>query len=80
MKFTLLDLQEKVSKDGDVSYNATVLGKVVDYGTIKPATIDVSVDSRSYVAMKPFVGKDIELDIVIPKPQYPLKLNSSFSA
>lgn len=76
MKLNLLDVTEKVSKQGVVTYSAVGLGNFSDFGNVRPATVVVKLTSEQYAKLKTFKGKEIDLDVIIPLSTFPLSLNS----
>jgi len=51
-----------------------VLGKFNSFGKLKTSTVDVNLTKEQYEKYKTLEGKKVDLDFVIPKPQFPLTL------
>jgi len=75
MQAVLTDLYETTTKDGEKKYRAVVLAPVSDYGTIKNKTFEIEITPEEYSKLLQFKGKmqPIEVDVVLPLPQFPLQ-------
>lgn len=75
---TILQFDERKNSDtGEISYYARALADFVEFGKIKPATFDLKLPNSDYVdKLKQHLGKKVDLDVLIPKPNYPLELLS----
>lgn len=77
MKLQLLDVQETLNKkSGEIKHKAIALGTFSSYGNSEPATVTISLRPDEYEILKAHKGKQVDLDIVIPLPTFPLSLNS----
>lgn len=77
MKLNLLDVQETLNKkSGEMRYKAIALGTFSSYGNSQPATVEITLQSDEYNKLKAFKGKEVDLDIVIPLPAFPLSLKT----
>lgn len=77
MKLQLLDVQETQNKKtGEVKRKAIALGTFSSYGNTQPATVEIQLRENEYKELKEFVNEEVDLDIVIPLPTFPLSLNS----
>ena len=74
LKAQILQVDTKTDKLGEVKYDMTVLSNFSSYGVVRPATVQVKLNADSYAKYKEHVGKQLELDVVIPLPDYPLHL------
>ena len=73
MKFQVLELEER-EKDGIKYYYVNGLGDFYQFGKMKKATVDIEINKAYYDKLKEMIGKTVDLDVLIPKPTYPLKL------
>lgn len=77
MNLQLLDVQETLNKKtGEVKHKAIALGKFSSYGNTQPATVEIQLRDNEYKELKELIGEEVDLDIVIPLPTFPLTLNS----
>jgi len=73
MKFQIIDAYEKV-KDDKKSFYVVAITDLIDYGQIKKGSVEIQVTPAQYEQLKNAIGKVADLDIVLPKPQYPIKV------
>jgi len=73
MLVNLVDLYEHTGKDGITKFRAVVIGDVLDFGVQKKTSFELDLDSAQYNSLKPFLGKDIDVEVTLPRPQFPLK-------
>ena len=71
MKLLIIDKQFK-EKDSDKIYYLFALTDVLDYGLVHKDTIKIEVSKDFYEKIE--VEKMYDLDIILPKPQFSLKL------
>ena len=76
MKVTIIEFDVGMSKDGKPYYRMNVIGKFNSFGKLKTSTVDVNLTEEQYEKYKKMEGKEVELDFVIPKSQFPLTLRS----
>ena len=78
MKVTVLQVAEKVNKKtGEVSHSAVVLGEFSNYGTIEPATVKIKLTPEDFATWQTYKGKKLDVEVVVPLPEYPLTLISA---
>jgi len=77
MKALIIEGSERKNKDtGEVTYYVRVLADFMEFGEIKKSTVDVKVpDSATQSKILENVNKYMDLDVILPKPNYPLSLN-----
>lgn len=77
MKLNILQVTEDVNKkSGEVKLVAVALGNFSNYGKIEPATVKLNLNEAQFKTLKTQIGKEVEIDIVVPLPQYPLQVVS----
>lgn len=77
MLLNILDVQETLNKkSGEVKYKAIALGTFSSYGNTQPATVEIQLQQNEYKELKELKGEEVDLDIVIPLPTFPLTLKS----
>jgi hypothetical protein len=74
MQVQVIELDTGVKKDGSTYYQATVMGKFNSFGKLKMSTVEVNLTVEQYKIFEKYIGKNIDLDFVIPKPSFPLTL------
>ena len=75
MKAQILQVDSRENKKtGEISYDMTVLSDFVSYGVLRPSTVQVKLDSTSFAKYSEYIGKTVEIDVLIPLPDYPLYL------
>jgi hypothetical protein len=74
MNVTILDVQQGTDFNGEVNYTMVVLGKFKEFKTITPASQKVELSFEQYNKYKDMVGKQANLDLVIPVSKYPFSL------
>jgi len=74
MKVTILKVTRSILKSGEVAYRAQVLGEVLEFGDVMPSSFSVSLEPAQFEQLKGFEGKTVELDLIFPKPNFPVKL------
>ena len=75
MTVEILEFDVGVSpKDGKPFFRMNVLGQFSNYGKLKTCTVDVNLTAQQYDKYSKLVGKKVELDFIIPKPDFPLTL------
>ena len=63
------------SETGEVTRYIRALGDFVEYGEVKKSTVDVKVNNKAlYEKLLENKNKTVDLDVLVPKPQYPLEL------
>ena len=78
MKLQILQVKEDVNKkSGEVKLVAVALGEFSNYGKIEPSTVKLNLTQDQYNVLKNAVGKEVDIDVVVPLPQYPLQLSST---
>ena len=79
MKLQILQVKADANKKtGEIKKVAVCLGNFANYGKIEPATVKVNLTDAQYDKLRTMQGKEMELDIVVPLPQFPLTLASEF--
>ena len=74
MTVEILEFDTGLTKEGKPYYRMNVLGKFNSFGKLKTSTVDVNLTKEQYEKYKTLEGKKVDLDFVIPKPQFPLTL------
>lgn len=75
MKLQILQVKADANKKtGEIKKVAVVLGEFSNYGKIEPATVKINLTDNQFEKLSAMQGKEVELDIVVPLPQYPLSL------
>lgn len=74
MQVTLLEVFEKADKNGEFKHSMNVLGTFSSYGVNKMKAVDVTLTADEYAIYSPKIGQKIEIDVVVPLPDFPLKL------
>jgi len=74
MQVEIIEFDTGMTKDNKAYYRMNVLGKFASFGKLKTSTVDVNLTPEQYEKYKTLEGKKVELDFVIPKPEYPLTL------
>lgn len=76
MKATILHIEAPTNKKtGELNHAMTILGTFSSYGAVRPASAQVKLTPEQYEKYKGLVGKEVELDVVMPLPEYPLHLS-----
>jgi len=75
MKAQILQVDASANKkSGEMQYAMTILSQFLSFGQVRPATAQVKLDSDSYEKYKQHEGKEVDLNIIMPLPDYPLRL------
>jgi len=76
MKFQILEANERVHPEtGEVKRYIRALGQFSEYGAVHFSTVDIQVENEElFKKLAQMQGKEVELEPIFPKPQYPLKL------
>ena len=74
MEVTIIEFDVGVTKDGKQYRRMNVLGKFNSFGKMKTCTVDVNLTEEEYNFYVSHVGKKVELNFIIPLPQFPLSL------
>ena len=75
MKAQILHVENPTNKKtGETNFAMTILANFSSYGSIRPASAQVKLNSETYEKYKTQIGKEVDLDVVIPTPEYPLHL------
>jgi len=75
MKLQILQVKADTNKKtGEIKKVAVVLGNFANYGKIEPATVKINLTDAQFEKMLQLQGKEVDLNIVVPLPQYPLTL------
>jgi len=76
MRVNLIQVEEFISKKtGEITYLAVGLGTFNSFGKIKKATVDINLTKEQYEKYKKEEGKIVDLDVVMPLPNFPMILN-----
>lgn len=78
MKVRILEVENSInSKTSLPVYRANVIGYFSSFGKTKLSTVDITLtDYKQYEEFSKLVDKEIDIDVVIPKPTFPLTLNN----
>ena len=78
MKALVIEGSERKNADtGLVTHYVRVLAEFMEFGEIKKSTVDIKVpDSATQSKILENVNKFVELDVILPKPNYPLELRA----
>jgi peptide subunit release factor 1 (eRF1) len=63
-------IQQTNRKTGEVSYGATVLTYVLDFGTVRRRTVDVALTAEQYSQLIGKEGQPFPLRLVPPRSEY----------
>lgn len=76
MKFLIVEGSSRSNKDtGEVVYYVRVMGEFLEFGERKHSTADIKVSSeKKQLEILEHKNKMVDLEILIPKSQYPLEL------
>ncbi len=75
MKAQILQVDSAVHKTtGEIKYAMTVLADFLSFGIVRPGTCQVQLTPETYEKYKPLEMKVADLDVVMPLPDYPLRL------
>lgn len=75
MKIKVLDCAQNVKKGtGEISYSLIGLGDFSNFGKLQPASCEIRLTSEQFEQYKNQVNKYIELDLIFPKPTFPLTI------
>ena len=77
MKVKIVEFESGRTKEGKEYFRMSVQGKFSNYGKLKTKIVDVNLtedEYKKYSVMSE--GKELDLNFVIPLPQFPLSLVS----
>ncbi len=69
---TLIESDISTTKDNKTNYILSIQAKFQYYGKVKTKIIDVKVTEDEYKKLSGQLGKQIDLDVIIPLPDFPL--------
>lgn len=74
MEVTILSCEERETKEGEIKYSMNVLGAFAVFAKPKLKAVDISLTYSEYVNYSTKVGEKVTIDVLIPLPDYPLRL------
>jgi len=74
MKVQIIEVLSNLNKDGVMVYKMGVMGTFTDYGKPRLKVVDVTLTSGEFELYNKNVGKTMDVDLVMPVPQFPLTI------
>ena len=74
MKVQIIEVLSNLNKEGVMVYKMGVMGTFIDYGKLRLKVIDVTLTLGEFELYNKNVGKTMDVDLVVPVPQFPLTI------